>query len=95
MNRGEGTSMSRLLRKRAWGLLGAAALGCTSSGCIFPALLQTTIGGQTLPSAWYLRDDVQYFPHGPEFLLPETVRAHEEYRLQQEAIDAGLIDVGP
>ncbi|WP_437226306.1 hypothetical protein SH661x_004515 [Planctomicrobium sp. SH661] len=45
---------------------------------------QTNIGGQTLPSAYYLRDDVQFFPAGPEFLLPETVRAAEEYRVQQE-----------
>lgn len=47
------------------------------SGC------QTNIGGQTLPSAYYLRDDVQFFPAGPEFLLPETRRAAEEYRTQQ------------
>jgi hypothetical protein len=44
---------------------------------------QSNIGGQTLPSAYYLRDDVQFFPAGPEFLLPETRRAHEEYRTQQ------------
>lgn len=46
---------------------------------------QTNIGGQTLPSAYYLRDDVQFFPAGPEYLLPETVRAHEAYRAQQAA----------
>jgi hypothetical protein len=44
---------------------------------------QTTIGGQTLPSAYYLRDDVQYFPAGPEFLLPNTKRAIEEYNAQK------------
>lgn len=60
----------------------AATLGllATSSGC------QTTIGGQTLPSAYYLQDDIQFFPPGDEFLLPEQVRAIEEYR----ALDAGL-----
>ena len=26
-------------------------------------------GGQTLPSPYYLQDDVQYFPHEPEFKL--------------------------
>ena len=46
---------------------------------------QTNIGGQTLPSAWYLRDDVQFFPAGPETLLPETVRAAKEYKAQQAA----------
>ncbi|WP_437190730.1 hypothetical protein [Planctomicrobium sp. SH527] len=43
---------------------------------------QTNIGGQTLPSAYYLRDDVQYFPAGPDYLLPQTVNAHREYRAQ-------------
>jgi len=53
---------------------------------------QSNIGGQTLPSAWYLRDDVQYFPAGPETLLPNTIRAHEEYRAQQEAaLDADYL----
>ena len=43
-----------------------------------------SIGGQTLPSAYYLTDDVQYFPAGPEFLLPNQERVLEEYRLQQQ-----------
>ena len=46
---------------------------------------QTNMGGQTLPSAYYLRDDVQYFPAGPEFLLPNAVRAQEEYKASEEA----------
>jgi hypothetical protein len=33
------------------------------SGC------QVSMGGQTLPSAYFLRDDIQYFPKGPEFKL--------------------------
>ncbi len=36
-----------------------ATIGLT--GC------QVDIGGQTHPSAYYLSDDVQYFPPGPEF----------------------------
>lgn len=55
---------------------------CLCSGC------QTTMGGQTLPSAYYLRDDIQYFPHGPEFKLSNTVKAHQEYRASQ----AGLVE---
>ncbi|MGH7127670.1 MAG: hypothetical protein ACREJB_16360 [Planctomycetaceae bacterium] len=63
----------------ACGLLPLAGTGC-----------QATIGGQTLPSAYYLRDDVQFFPAGPEFLLPNQVRVLEEYRIRQEAIEEGL-----
>lgn len=45
--------------------------------------MQTQIGGQTLPSGYYLRDDVQYFPAGPEEQLPNQKRALEQYRLEQ------------
>ena len=68
-------------------LLGCAlAAATTSSGC------QTTVGGQTLPSAYYLNDDVQYHPAGPEFLLPEQERALDRYRMQQQALlDADVL----
>jgi hypothetical protein len=49
---------------------------------------QATFNGQTLPSATYLRDDVQYFPAGPEFLLPNQVQAIEEYRAERAAFAA-------
>lgn len=65
-------------------LLGALVLAGLS-GC------QSNIGGQTLPSAYYLRDDVQFFPAGPEFLLPNTVRAMEEYKATQAAAAAGPV----
>ncbi|MFN3159378.1 MAG: hypothetical protein ACE37I_08685 [Rubinisphaera brasiliensis] len=51
---------------------------------------QTQIGGQTLPSAFYLRDDVQYFPSGPEELLPNQERALAEYRAEQKALKEGV-----
>ncbi|WP_437187535.1 hypothetical protein SH668x_000933 [Planctomicrobium sp. SH668] len=60
----------------------ALVLGGFTACGIF-AGCQTNVGGQTLPSGYYLRDDVQFFPAGPEFLLPETVRAAEEYRTAQ------------
>jgi hypothetical protein len=63
-----------------------AALGAT--GC------QSSVGGQTLPSAYYLRDDVQFFPAGPEEPLYNQKRAIEEYKLNQQAIAAGLVE-GP
>ena len=39
------------------------ALGVT--GC------QVDVGGQTLPSPYYLTDDVQYFPTGPKMKLQQ------------------------
>lgn len=40
-----------------------------STGC------QVSMNGQTLPSPYYLQDDVQYFPAGPEFKLPREAAA--------------------
>ena len=49
------------------GLLSVSATGC-----------QTNIAGQTLPSAYYLRDDVQYYPAGSETKLMNQIQAIEE-----------------
>jgi hypothetical protein len=73
------------LTKQHLGTLGLLA-GCLLMGSLTGC--QTTVGGQTLPSPDYLRDDIQYFPAGPEFLLPNTVRAHEEYKAAQAGEDA-------
>lgn len=54
---------------------------CLLSGC------QTTIGGQTLPSAYYLRDDVQYFPSGPETQLPLARQAMADYKAGQTELN--------
>jgi hypothetical protein len=64
--------------------LGAGFVAGTLTGC------QTTVGGQTLPSAYFLQDDVQYFPAGPEFLLSNTVRAMEQYKLDQEGFESNF-----
>ncbi|MFP6761988.1 MAG: hypothetical protein VB858_00170 [Planctomycetaceae bacterium] len=61
---------------------GAGCLAASLTGC------QTTVGGQTLPSAYFLRDDVQYFPAGPEYLLSNTVRAMEQYKLDQQGFES-------
>lgn len=66
-----------LLRTQAVTILGICGLAMMATGC------QTSVGGQTLPSAYYLRDDVQYFPAGPEFLLTNTKQAIEQYKLDQ------------
>ena len=50
------------------------------SGC------QVDVGGQTLPSPYYLSDDVQYFPPGPEFKLAGEASALREYAEQDAAL---------
>ncbi len=61
-------------------LMGLCLLSSLGSiGC-----LQTNIGGQTLPSAYYLDDDVQYFPKGPETKLANQIRALERYKVERE-----------
>lgn len=69
----------------------ALLCGLVSSTALFGC--QTNIGGQTLPSAYYLRDDVQYFPAGPETQLSNARRAHEEYRAAQELAEEGYLAV--
>ena len=53
---------------------------------IFATGCQTNMGGQTLPSSNYHRDDVQYFPAGPEEQLPNLKRALRQYKLEQEGL---------
>ncbi len=55
-------------------LLAAIGAGTTLTGCQFNA------GGQTLPSPYYLQDDVQYHPAGPEFKLSREAAALDEAR---------------
>lgn len=56
----------------------ALMLGCfVFTGC------QMDIAGQTLPSAHYLTDDVQYYAPGPEFKLAKEAAALKQ---QSEAI---------
>jgi hypothetical protein len=59
------------------GLMAVAVLGAT--GC------QVDIGGQTLPSPYYIYDDVQYFPPGPEFKLSREAAAMKAYDEQGPA----------
>ncbi|MEO1617803.1 MAG: hypothetical protein AAFV88_18265 [Planctomycetota bacterium] len=51
----------------------SAATGC-----------QSTINGQTLPSPYYLQDDVQYFPAGPEFKLSREAAALQAAKAQEK-----------
>ena len=62
-------------------ILACAALACcvvSTTGC------QVSVNGQTLPSPYYLSDDVQYFPAGPEFKLPREAAALREARAEEQ-----------
>ena len=57
-------------RYLSWVLCAATLVCCLSStGC------QVSVGGQTLPSSYFLNDDIQYFPKGPEFKLTREAAA--------------------
>jgi hypothetical protein len=53
----------------------AALVACT--GC------QLDVAGQTLPSPYYLQDDIQYFPAGPEFQLTNEAAAMKAYAAEE------------
>ena len=72
------SDLVRLTRKTA--LLGAALLSSIGlTGC------QLDVGGQTLPSSNYLKDDVQYFPPGPQFPLAREAAAQKTIAQEQAA----------
>jgi len=52
-----------------------------ASGC------QVNVGGQTLPSPFYLDDDVQYFAPGPEFPLSQEAAAQGIQRAEAGELD--------
>ncbi|MBN2474340.1 MAG: hypothetical protein JXB62_07015 [Pirellulales bacterium] len=55
-------------------------IAVATTGC------QVDIGGQTMPSPYYMTDDVQYFPPGPEFKLAREAAALKEYA-QEEVME--------
>ena len=65
----------RPLRGVVGGLVLAAAAATT--GC------QVEIGGQTMPSPYYMADDVQYFQPGPEFKLANEAAAMKAAQQEQ------------
>ena len=49
---------------------------------------QVEVGGQTLPSPYYMHDDVQYYPPGSQFKLAKeaaAMKAYSEDQAQQAA----------
>ncbi|MGD9723214.1 MAG: hypothetical protein AB7O59_17915 [Pirellulales bacterium] len=72
------TNQRRNSWRRALLSLGVCStLGLT--GC------QVDIAGQTLPSPWYQKDDIQYFPPGPEFKLSREAAAQKAFSETQAA----------
>jgi hypothetical protein len=59
-------------------LCGLSLVGLVMTGC------QSSIGGQTLPSPYYLSDDVQYFAPGSEFKLATEAAAQKAYKAELE-----------
>ena len=69
-------------RLRMLSYTGAVVLASVAStGC------QVDVGGQTLPSPYYIYDDVQYFAPGPEFKLSNEAAAMKAAKAQQ-ALDS-------
>ncbi|MEX2316940.1 MAG: hypothetical protein WD669_07300 [Pirellulales bacterium] len=64
-----------------WALAAVVTLPALSAltGC------QVEIAGQTLPSPYYLKDDIQYYAPGPEFKLAREAAAMQE---QAEALQS-------
>jgi hypothetical protein len=57
---------------------------------VWPAVLlftgcQVEMAGVTLPSPWYLTDDMQYYTPGPEFKLANEAAAMQEERAAIES----------
>lgn len=68
-------------KRMCWSFAGLtlAALSISSTGC------QVVENGQTLPSPYYLYDDVQYFAPGPEFPLSNEAAAQKAYKAEEQA----------
>ncbi|QEF99903.1 hypothetical protein Mal15_39700 [Stieleria maiorica] len=72
------STTGRITRVTAIALLAGTCLA-GATGC------QVGINGQTLPSPYYLQDDVQYFPSGPEFKLSREAAALKAARAQEKS----------
>ena len=65
----------RCWKKALWGVLLASSCGLT--GCM------ANYSGQNLPSGYYLSEQLQYYPPGPQFKLTEEANAQKAYRESQ------------
>lgn len=69
--------------KRGKGLLGGGLIGLGLAAAIGLTGCQVDVGGQTLPSPYYMHDDVQYFAPGPEFKLAREAAAQKAAAQEQ------------
>ncbi len=74
------TYIRSLTRVKNVGYALCLTLAVAATGC------QVQIGGQTLPSPWYLDDDVEYFPAGPEMPLSREASTQQELRAEAERL---------
>ncbi len=70
------------MKTRSHKMTKSFALGILALGSIACAGCQVSVGGQTLPSAYYHADDIQYMPRGPEFKLSREAAALKAARNQ-------------
>ena len=75
------------IRRLVCGACLASALAAT--GC------QIQVGGQTLPSPYYLQDDIQYFAPGSEFPLAREAAAQRRIRAEFDELEAPPPPAGP
>lgn len=72
--------MTKTKRNSAWKV---AFQGLLLAGVIVPSVgCQVEVAGQTLPSPYYLMDDVQHFPAGPENKLANETAALKKARAE-------------
>ncbi len=75
--------MINTMRSQAWKY---AFLGLVLAGGIAPSVgCQVSVAGQTLPSPYYLMDDVQYFPAGPENKIANETAAMKKAAAEAKA----------
>lgn len=71
----------KLFRPQAW--MRSILCAATVAGAVGTTGCQIDVGGQTLPSPYYLEDDVQYFAPGPEFKLSREAAAQKAFNAEQ------------
>lgn len=70
-------------KTKRWSTGKLALLGIILVGGLAPSVgCQVSVAGQTLPSPYYLLDDVQYFPAGPENKLANETAAVKKARAE-------------
>ena len=74
--------MQKRLTSNNWKKL--YGLSCIAFSAIMMTGCQVDVGGQTLPSPYYMYDDIQYFPAGPEFKLSQEAAAMKAAKAENE-----------